>query len=167
LGPGEFGRGAASDAIGYFHLNWKSKGRHSTVNRDWFLPWAFNFINREGISFHQFELPGYPASHGCVRLLGGDARWLYGWGDQWNLGPRGWRIEKQGTPVWIVGGYDYDGDPPWTEREYLAYGARIALGQELGKGEEELPPNRETEKDSTHVEAIEDLAQPAGEAGSI
>ena len=114
MGPGELGRGAASDAIGYFHLNWKSKGRHSTVNRDWFLPLAFNFINREGISFHQFELPGYPASHGCVRLLGGDARWLYGWGDQWNLGPRGWRIEKQGTPVWIVGGYDYDGDPPWT-----------------------------------------------------
>lgn len=166
-GPVSSGAARRPTPSGYFHLNWKSKGRRSTVNSDWFLPWAFNFINKDGISFHQYELPGYPASHGCVRLLSRDAKWLYGWGDQWDLGPRGWRIEKQGTPVWIVGGYDYMQDPPWTEREYLAYGARIALGQEMGVVDDDLTPAPKTNEESIHVASTEDLEQPAGEAGSI
>ena len=165
-GPVSSGAARRPTPSGYFHLNWKSKGRRSTVNRDWFLPWAFNFINRDGISFHQYELPGYPASHGCVRLLGRDAKWLYRWGDQWELGPRGWRIQKQGTPVWIVGEYDYDGDPPWMEREYLAFGARISLGQEVIDGSDpDATPALEQE--SVHVAATENATEPTAEGDSI
>jgi len=166
-GPVSSGAARRPTPSGCFHLNWKSKGRRSTVNKAWFLPWAFNFINKDGISFHQYELPGYPASHGCVRLLSRDAKWLYRWGDQWDLGPRGWRIEKQGTPVWVVGGYDYKQDAPWMEREYLAYGARIALGQEMGVREKVPTPSPAAEQESVHVAATEDLEQPTGEAGSI
>ena len=166
-GPVSSGAARRPTPSGYFHLNWKSKGRRSTVNSAWFLPWAFNFINKDGISFHQYELPGYPASHGCVRLLGRDAKWLYRWGDQWDLGPRGWQIEKQGTPVWVVGGYDYKQDPPWTENEYLAYGARIALGQETGAGEEAPTPSPAAEQEPVHVAVTDDPEQSAGEAGSI
>jgi len=37
------------------------------------------------VSFHKFDLPGYPASHGCVRLPEEDAKWIYDWADHWTL----------------------------------------------------------------------------------
>jgi len=37
-------------------------------------------MNKRGHSFHQYELPGHPASHGCIRLLERDATWIYDWG---------------------------------------------------------------------------------------
>lgn len=36
-----------------------------------------NQAGRSGLYIHQGEMPGYPASHGCFRLHGQDARWLY------------------------------------------------------------------------------------------
>ncbi len=163
-GPVSTGGERRPTPSGYFHLNWKSKGRRSTVNRAWFLPWAFNFINKEGISFHKFELPGYPASHGCVRLLGCDAKWLYGWGEQWRLGPRGWKIETPGTAVWVVGDYDYNGDRPWFEQNYLAYGGHISLGHEINAEPAATPSPI---PDETHVAATEDPAEPSDPADSI
>lgn len=113
---------------GLYFLNWRSKGRPSTVNPQWFLPWYFNFENRSGRSFHQYQLPGLPASHGCVRLLERDARWLYGWGEEWKLDERGWEITDYGTPVVIVGEFPHEETPPWREPSLLGQGFDLARG---------------------------------------
>ncbi len=107
---------------GVFFLNWRSKGRYSTVNRNWFLRWYFNYDNRSGRSFHQYELPGLPASHGCIRLLNRDALWLYEWGGSWTLDERGLNVVSYGTPVVILGEYDYDADPPWLNPDLVRGG---------------------------------------------
>ena len=161
-GPVSSGGKRRPTPSGYFHLNWKSKGRTSTVNGAWFLPWAFNFINKDGISFHHYELPGYPASHGCVRLLECDAKWLYRWGEEWQLDARGWTIESPGTAVWIVGAYDYAGRRPWLEQEYLAYGGRISLGQEIN-AEAEATPSPVPDDPSPQVTTTESAAKPIAE----
>ena len=58
-----------------------------------------------------YGLPGYQASHACVRLLPRDAEWLFHWGEGWKLGPHGWGVVEHGTPVLILGRYDF-GSPP-------------------------------------------------------
>lgn len=118
-GPVSSGRREAPTPEGLFSLNWKSKGRTSTFNPDWFMPWYFNFGSTEGLSFHEHPLPGRPVSHACVRLLAGDARWLYEWGEQWQLGARG-RMLEPGTPVLILGIFDFSANSPWRSEEFLA-----------------------------------------------
>jgi hypothetical protein len=78
-GPVSTGGRNSPTSAGRFALNWRSTGRASTVDPEWFMRWYFNFGNREGLAFHEYSLPGYPASHGCIRLLERDARWLFGW----------------------------------------------------------------------------------------
>ena len=126
-GPVSTGARKSRTPNGVFHLNWKSKGHRSTVNRNWFLPWYFNFHNKRGHSFHEYELPGKPASHGCIRLLGRDAEWLYEWGEEWILGPRGWAVERDGTAVLVVGEFDHDKEPSWRSPTYLAAGGALDL----------------------------------------
>lgn len=111
-GPVSSGRRGSVTPDGLFHLNWKSRGRHSTLNPDWFMPWYFNFENRIGLSLHQYSLPGRPASHACIRLLERDARWLFEWGEESLVSRRG-TIVKDGTPLRIVGQYDFGAPPPW------------------------------------------------------
>jgi len=77
-------------------------------------------VNERGVSFHLFDLPGYPASHACVRLLQRDAEWLYGWGDQWSLDGSRRNVVIPGTPVLILGVYRYDAPPPWLSLESIA-----------------------------------------------
>jgi hypothetical protein len=119
-GPVSSGRKETPTPAGAYNLTWRSKGRHSTDNAAWFLPWYFNFINERGVSFHQFDLPGYPASHACVRLLERDAMWLYEWGEQWILEPDKRKVATPGTPVLVVGVYDYAAPPPWIDLKALA-----------------------------------------------
>lgn len=121
-GPVSSGREAYPTPAGLFHLNWKSRGRHSTIDRDWYMPWYFNFHNQRGLAFHEYALPGRPASHGCIRLLERDARWLFDWGDGWVLDERGWKAIDPGTPIWIVGQYDFDAPPPWRSLQWLSAG---------------------------------------------
>lgn len=111
---------------GLYFLNWRSKGRYSTVNPKWFLPWYFNFDNQSGRSFHQYALPGLPASHGCVRLLSRDAQWLHNWGEEWTLDARGWKIDDYGTPVVIVGEFPHEETPAWREPSLLGAGFDLA-----------------------------------------
>jgi hypothetical protein len=112
-GPVSSGSAKSPTPQGQYHLNWRSRGHQSTVDERWFLPWYFNFINKRGISFHEFALPGYPASHSCLRLLKRDAMWLFSWGEEWKLDSKGWKISEQGTPVLILGQYRFDQPPPW------------------------------------------------------
>ena len=118
-GPISSGRAGSPTPTGLFHLNWKSPGRHSSIDPEWYLRWYFNFGNAEGLSFHEYGLPGRPASHSCVRLLAVDAQWLYDWGDQWTLDSARRRIVRPGTPVLIVGVYDFAAAPPWRAPERL------------------------------------------------
>lgn len=111
-GPVSTGRKETPTPEGSFNLTWRSRRRHSTDNEDWLLEWYFNFVNERGVSFHLFELPGRPASHACVRMLLRDAQWLYGWGEQWALDDNK-KLIAPGTPVWIVGTYDFGSPAPW------------------------------------------------------
>ncbi len=98
-GPVSTGRKETATPAGSYNLTWKSKSRRSTDNDAWLLKWYFNFINSRGVSFHEFDLPGHPASHACVRLLTRDAMWLYEWGEQWVLSPDRRTVTTPGTPI--------------------------------------------------------------------
>ena len=119
-GPVSSGRRVSPTRPGLLFLNWKSEGRTSTVNPDWFMPWYFNVESHVGLAFHAYSLPGRPASHGCIRLLQRDARWLFEWGDEWVLDATATHILTAGTPVLIVGAYDFASPPPWRSPEWLS-----------------------------------------------
>jgi hypothetical protein len=114
-GPVSTGRVQSQTPPGFYHLTWRARQRRSTENDEWLLNWYFNFINERGISFHEFELPGRPASHACVRLLARDAKWLFEWGQQWRLNPDKLHVDEPGTPVLILGVYDFRQPPPWLQ----------------------------------------------------
>ena len=75
------------------------------------MKWYFNLANFQGVSMHQYALPGYPASHACVRLYKEDAIWLYNWADEWIL--KDSKISVYGTPVVIFGTYPFNQRKPW------------------------------------------------------
>lgn len=111
-GPVNMGRKKDPTPTGLYYTNWKAEKTTSTFNDEWELEWNFNIHNKEGIGWHQYELPGYPASHSCLRLLEADARYLYTWADQWVLDDKD-NITLKGTPVIVFGKYDFDGAKPW------------------------------------------------------
>lgn len=104
-GPVSTGKESTPTPNGLFHTNWKAKKQISTDDPTWILYWNFNIINNKGVSLHQFELPGYPASHSCVRLLERSAYKIYNWAEQWILTPDGNSIKYYGTPVVLFGEY--------------------------------------------------------------
>jgi hypothetical protein len=112
-GPTSTGRRSTPTPNGLFHTTWKAKETRSTMNEAWLLKWYFNFENHRGVSLHQYDLPGYPASHACVRLLAEDAEWIYRWADQWELTANGARVIKPGTPVLVFGEYRFGDPAPW------------------------------------------------------
>ena len=112
-GPISTGKKSTPTPAGLYFTNWKARETRSSVNQSWILPWCFNLDNFSGVSFHQFDLPGYPASHGCVRLLEEDAKWIYGWADQWELSSKNKSISVFGTPVLIFGDYAHGKKPLW------------------------------------------------------
>lgn len=112
-GPVSSGRQETPTPAGVFHLTWRARRTVSTDNKDWILNWYFNFVNSRGVSFHEFELPGRPASHACVRLLARDAQWLFGWGREWVLSADRKSVVTEGTPVVILGAFDFAHAPPW------------------------------------------------------
>ena len=142
-GPTSTGREDTPTPAGLFFLNWKARQTRSTDNDAWLLKWYFNFHNRRGISFHEYDLPGMPASHACVRLLADDAEWLYRWGVQWLLSRDGTRVLAEGTPVVVFGEYDWEAtSPPWTR-----------LHEDPGKGR--IPPEELAETLGSHLPDIE------------
>jgi len=119
-GPVSTGRKETPTPEGSFNLTWRARSRRSTDNQDWLLEWYFNFVNERGVSFHLFDLPGYPASHACVRLLLRDAQWLYGWGEQWKLDDTRRLVTVAGTPVLIQGTYAFGAPAPWLALDALS-----------------------------------------------
>lgn len=113
-GPTNMGRKKDPTPTGLFYTNWKAEQTTSTFNDEWDLRWNFNIANKAGVGWHQYELPGYPASHSCLRLQEKDAKYLYTWADQWILHDDQ-NILVKGTPVIIFGKYDFDAPKPWLQ----------------------------------------------------
>lgn len=111
-GPSSLGSKAHQTPTGLFFTNWKGEEVQSTFDDEWILRWNFNIENKEGVGWHQYELPGYPASHSCLRLLENDAKWLYDWADEWILKDAS-TVSAKGTPVIIFGTYDFESKSPW------------------------------------------------------
>ena len=123
---------------GRFSFNWKQEYRVSTLSppgEQWEMYWVFNFYHSRGIHVHQYEMPtGGPASHGCVRLVDADARWIYKWAEPWEssagvIGPQSaqGRITAPGTPVLVLG-ENPDGAPqPFTFKQRYPVLKRLDL----------------------------------------
>jgi len=113
-GPTNMGRKKDKTPTGLFFTNWKAEKTTSTFNDEWELEWNFNIENKLGVGFHEYELPGYPVSHSCLRLLEKDAKYLYKWADEWILKDSE-NVKVKGTPVIVFGSYNFDGPQPWLE----------------------------------------------------
>ncbi len=113
-GPTNMGRKKDKTPTGLFFTNWKAEETTSTFNDEWDLKWNFNIENKLGVGFHEYELPGFPASHSCLRLLEKDAKFLYNWANQWILEDKE-TVKVKGTPVVVFGSYDFDGEKPWLQ----------------------------------------------------
>jgi hypothetical protein len=113
-GPTNMGRKTAPTPQGIYYTNWKGEKITSSVDDEWELSWYFNIDNKAGIGWHQYGLPGYPASHSCLRLQEGDARYLYAWAEQWIVQGKD-LVVANGTPVIVFGAYNFDAPKPWLQ----------------------------------------------------
>jgi lipoprotein-anchoring transpeptidase ErfK/SrfK len=113
-GQTNMGRKADPTPQGLYYTNWKAEQTTSTFNDEWDLKWNFNIENKEGIGWHQYELPGYPASHSCLRMTETDAKYMYEWADQWKLKGTD-NVLAKGTPTIVFGTYNFDGPKPWLQ----------------------------------------------------
>ncbi|MCG2613182.1 L,D-transpeptidase [Terrimonas sp. NA20] len=111
-GATNMGRKKDPTPAGLYFTNWKAEKTTSTFNDEWELKWNFNIENKEGIGWHQYAMPGYPASHSCLRLFEDDAQYLYKWADEWKLKGTD-SVVLKGTPVIVFGDYPFDGPKPW------------------------------------------------------
>lgn len=102
---------------GKYHLNWRQKLRKSSLNEEWELPYTFNFHKHAGNAFHQFEMPGRPVSHSCVRQMMHDAKWLFKWGRGSKYDSTRKEILNTGTPVLIIDHFDFSRKRfgPWVD----------------------------------------------------
>ena len=113
-GPTNMGKKKNPTPTGLFFCNWKAEETISTVDDEWKLLWNFNIANKGGIGFHQYDMPGFPASHSCLRLQEKDAKYLYEWADQWILVDDE-NVKFKGTPVVVFGSYPFGSPKPWLQ----------------------------------------------------
>lgn len=113
-GPSSMGKKGTPTKTGLMFTNWKKELAISTSNSEWKLRWNFNIHNTAGIGWHQYDLPGFHASHSCLRLLEEDAFWMYNWADQWVLSGGGQKLDAKGTPVIVFGESDFK-SKPWLQ----------------------------------------------------
>ncbi len=123
---------------GRFNFNWKEEYRVSSLSppdEDWEMYWVFNFHNARGIHVHQYAMPtGGPMSHGCVRLIDADARWIYNWAEAWKTTAGGTgisssqgRLIEPGTMVIVLGEEPTDRPHPFTYKKHYPVLKRIDL----------------------------------------
>jgi hypothetical protein len=113
-GPTSMGSEKHKTPTGLFFTNWKAEETTSTFDDEWELRWNFNVENKLGVGWHQYSLPGYPASHSCLRLQEADAKYLYDWADEWELADSE-TVNVKGTPVIVFGSYDFTAPKPWLQ----------------------------------------------------
>ena len=146
------GTPASPTPQGRFNFNWKTEYRISTLSplgERWEMYWVFNFHNPRGIHVHQYPLPtGGPTSHGCVRLVETDAKWIYEWANPWQVdngrvdpGSESRRIIKQGTTVLVIGQDTEDAPVP-----FLAGETPVLKRVELPDHPYDVPPGTDQQK---------------------
>lgn len=92
---------------GRYSLQWRDRLRRSSIDSSWILPFTWNFHKYAGSAFHKFDMPGYPASHSCIRQFMDDAKWLFSWGKGAKYNADKTAIPYSGTPVIILDYYDF------------------------------------------------------------
>ncbi len=92
---------------GRYALVWKQLVRKSSIDSTWILPFTFNFHKFAGSAFHQFTMPGYAASHSCIRQFKDDSKWLYYWGQVGTKDSNNQFRHLTGTPVLIIDVVDF------------------------------------------------------------
>lgn len=110
-GPSSMGKKDTPTKKDLMFTNWKKEVAISTSNSEWKLRWNFNIHNTMGIGWHQYDLPGFHASHSCLRLLEEDAKWMYNWAEMWVLTDNGQTVKAKGTPVIVYGDSDFKSKP--------------------------------------------------------
>lgn len=145
-GPISTGKESTQTPSRLYFTNWRAKETVSTVDDEWIMQWYFNLGNKEGVSMHLYEMPGYPASHACVRLLLPDAMWFYNWCEEWVLSKKD-EVAVQGTPVLVFGQYDFNSPKPW----YRLAGNSKALNFSEGELDREIQPLLSTILNAQHV----------------
>lgn len=91
---------------GRYSLVWKKREHRSSLDSDWVMPYTWNFHQYAGCAFHQFTMPGYAASHSCVRQFKEDALWLFKWGEKAALKGSKY-VHLSGTPIIVIDVFDY------------------------------------------------------------
>jgi hypothetical protein len=98
---------------GRYSLQWRERLRRSSFNEEWIMPYTWNFHKITGMAFHQFDMPGYPASHMCIRQFEDDAKWLFDWGEGPKKDSTGKLLPGTGTPVVIIDFYNFGKEKKW------------------------------------------------------
>lgn len=93
---------------GRYAVTWKKKEHRSSIDSNWVMPYTINFHPQAGSAFHKFVMPGYPASHSCLRQFLDDAEWLYHWVNLIKFDENKKPIRMSGTPVIIIDYYDFN-----------------------------------------------------------
>ena len=75
--PVSTGRRGHETPVGHFHILQKAVHHRSNIYSNAPMPYMER-LTQSGIALHAGHLPGYPASHGCIRLPWGFAKRLYG-----------------------------------------------------------------------------------------
>jgi lipoprotein-anchoring transpeptidase ErfK/SrfK len=70
------GRPGFSTKTGRFVITDKHLEHHSTIYHNASMPYFMRLSGRD-FGMHEGVVPGYPASHGCIRLPGDTARKLF------------------------------------------------------------------------------------------
>lgn len=110
-GASSMGKKSTKTPTGLNYTNWKGRRVISSVNSSWILQYNFNIMNTFGVGWHQYDMPGYPASHSCLRLFMDDAKWLYEYADMWIL--QNDKVIAKGNPVLVFGDYPWGERRPW------------------------------------------------------
>lgn len=92
---------------GRYSLTFRQLERKSSIDSTWIMKYYFNFHPEAGMAFHQFTMPGYPASHSCMRMFLEDAMHLYSWGRGAKVDENKIRIPLSGTPVVVMDHYPF------------------------------------------------------------
>jgi hypothetical protein len=96
--PVSSGQKGRETPAGIFSIIQKDADHHSNLYDDAYMP-HMQRITWSGIALHGGPLPGYPASHGCIRMPYGFAERLF---DATNLGMRVIVAPSEVAPVEIV-----------------------------------------------------------------
>jgi hypothetical protein len=87
--------------------------------------WVMTLHDGRGIHLNQYAMPtGGPTSHGCMRLVDSDAKWLYGWTEAWETTAdtsgtafRQGRLSDSSTMVLVLGEAPTDDPLPFRYKQ--------------------------------------------------